>query len=120
MCSPCNFFFLDAEIRSHRVPFLVPRANFVSPQTLLDEEAMAAAGAQRDVPAIGGHSVQIVRSLSRWSGGTFTESSLAKAHIGLIESAKHFVYIENQFFMTSCTEDSTGVLKEFHPCRRIH
>ncbi|MCJ1311199.1 hypothetical protein MMC25_004870 [Agyrium rufum] len=44
---------------------------------------------------------QIVRSCSKWSNGTSTEHSIQNAYISIIESAQHFVYIENQFFITA-------------------
>ncbi|CAK4078868.1 unnamed protein product [Aphanomyces euteiches] len=44
---------------------------------------------------------QIVRSLSMWSGGCRTEKSIQNAYVRLINDAKHFIYIENQFFVSS-------------------
>ncbi|PGH12567.1 hypothetical protein AJ79_04188 [Helicocarpus griseus UAMH5409] len=48
--------------------------------------------------------VQILRSSSTWSTGTpdVTEHSIMNAYIKMIEQSEHFVYIENQFFVTSC------------------
>jgi phospholipase D1/2 len=46
--------------------------------------------------------VQILRSASAWSLGTeHTESSIHTAYIRMIEESEHFVYMENQFFITS-------------------
>ena len=44
---------------------------------------------------------QLVRSASKWSHGTETEHSIVNAYITLIRQATHFIYIENQFFITS-------------------
>lgn len=45
---------------------------------------------------------QVIRSLSSWSGSNkFTEASILAAYEYLIESAEHFIYIENQFFVSS-------------------
>lgn len=44
---------------------------------------------------------QVVRSLSDWSGCNRTEDSIAQAYYELIEGAQYFVYIENQFFISS-------------------
>eukprot|EP00795_Rhopilema_esculentum_P005283 gene5283-436_t len=44
---------------------------------------------------------QILRSASRWSAGISTEDSIHKAYIETIRNSKHFIYIENQFFITS-------------------
>lgn len=57
-------------------------------------------------------SVQITRSLSAWSGGiSKTESSILNAYIDLIQKAEHYIYIENQFFVTTCNRSSDGVCK---------
>ena len=48
-------------------------------------------------------SCQILRSASSWSlglGPYQTEKSIHMAYIQLIEQAKHFIYIENQFFIS--------------------
>ena len=47
---------------------------------------------------------QIVRSCSTWSHGVQTEHSVANAYISIIENSQHFVYIENQFFITATSE----------------
>lgn len=47
-------------------------------------------------------STQILRSLDGWSGGlTNTEKSILNAYVSLIEGAEHYIYIENQFFVTT-------------------
>nr|CCA20937.1 phospholipase D putative [Albugo laibachii Nc14] len=50
-------------------------------------------------------SCQIVRSISFWSGGCPTERSIQNAYIRLISSASHFIYIENQFFISGLEGD---------------
>ncbi|KAG8689912.1 hypothetical protein FRC11_014925 [Ceratobasidium sp. 423] len=45
--------------------------------------------------------VQVVRSVSDWSHGVLTEDSVQKAYIQLIMEANHFIYIENQFFISN-------------------
>ncbi|KAI9671508.1 MAG: hypothetical protein M1817_003560 [Caeruleum heppii] len=44
---------------------------------------------------------QIVRSCAKWSHGSATEHSIANAYISIIENSQHFIYIENQFFITA-------------------
>lgn len=51
-----------------------------------------------------GLSCQIVRSCTNWSGGVDTEHSVANAYISVIENSQHFLYIENQFFITATSE----------------
>ncbi|KAK1836948.1 hypothetical protein QBC39DRAFT_337761 [Podospora conica] len=54
-------------------------------------------------PNDGAH-IQLLRSSSEWSSGLKTEHSIANAYIQTITSAKHFVYIENQFFITATSD----------------
>lgn len=55
--------------------------------------------------------VQIVRSAGAWSLGIKEiESSIQMAYLKLIETSQHYVYIENQFFVTSSSWD--GVIIE--------
>ena len=56
-----------------------------------------------------GISCQIVRSCTKWSHGVPTEHSVANAYISIIENSRHFVYIENQFFITACTDNQKPV-----------
>ncbi|KAI9105816.1 hypothetical protein DFS34DRAFT_601037 [Phlyctochytrium arcticum] len=44
--------------------------------------------------------VQILRSASQWSAGAPREKSISNAYVDLIHKAQHYVYIENQFFIT--------------------
>ncbi|CAL9003314.1 unnamed protein product [Prunus brigantina] len=49
---------------------------------------------------------QVVRSVSQWSAGSSqAEDSIHKAYCSLIEKAEHFVYIENQFFISGLSGD---------------
>ncbi|KAL9235011.1 hypothetical protein vseg_009814 [Gypsophila vaccaria] len=51
---------------------------------------------------------QIIRSVSQWSAGTSQdEDSIHKAYCSLIEKAEHFIYIENQFFISGLEGDDT-------------
>ena len=55
--------------------------------------------------------VQILRSCAPWSIGTpnKVEHSIMNAYVHLIRYSQHFVYIENQFFVTSCTVEGTTI-----------
>ncbi|KAI9080056.1 hypothetical protein K1719_037989 [Acacia pycnantha] len=49
---------------------------------------------------------QVIRSVSQWSAGTSqTEDSIHNAYCSLIEKAEHFIYIENQFFISGLAGD---------------
>ncbi|KAJ6260547.1 hypothetical protein Dda_4773 [Drechslerella dactyloides] len=58
-----------------------------------------------------GAKCQIVRSVSPWSHNTKTEHSIQNAYIQIIKSAHHFIYIENQFFITATTSDGGWPVK---------
>ena len=51
-----------------------------------------------------GMSCQIVRSACQWSHGIPVEHSIANAYIEIIKKAQHFIYIENQFFITATND----------------
>ncbi|QLQ78532.1 hypothetical protein HG537_0A07790 [Torulaspora globosa] len=51
--------------------------------------------------------VQVLRSAGSWSLGLKeTEKSIQNAYLKLIETSEHFIYIENQFFVTTSHWDS--------------
>lgn len=53
--------------------------------------------------------VQVVRSAEMWSAGASHEKSIYNAYLKLIEEAEHYVYIENQFFITSASDENAKV-----------
>ncbi|KAK5987546.1 Phospholipase D1 [Cladobotryum mycophilum] len=55
--------------------------------------------------------VQILRSASNWSLGIeHTEDSIQTAYVKMIENSDHFVYMENQFFITSTEAYGTKIV----------
>ncbi|KAJ5812930.1 Phospholipase D family [Penicillium robsamsonii] len=58
----------------------------------------------------GNMSCQIVRSCAKWSNGSQLEHSIADAYCAIIRNSEHFIYIENQFFITA-TGDSQRPVK---------
>ena len=79
-------------------PFLLPPPDF----NPADLEALGLGGTCE---------VQILRSASWWSIGTpdQTEHSIMNAYIKMIEQSEHFVYVENQFFISSCEVEGTRI-----------
>ena len=79
-------------------PFLLPPPDF----NPADLEALGLDGTCE---------VQILRSSSMWSTGTpdVTEHSIMNAYVKLIEESEHFVYIENQFFISTCEIDGRKI-----------
>lgn len=53
--------------------------------------------------------IQLTRSACQWSSGKPTEHSIANAYIDAITNAQHFVYIENQFFITATGDNQKPV-----------
>ncbi|EHK22401.1 uncharacterized protein TRIVIDRAFT_81710 [Trichoderma virens Gv29-8] len=49
------------------------------------------------------------RCCCKWSSGHATEHSIANAYVSAITNAKHFVYIENQFFITATSDEQLPV-----------
>jgi phospholipase D1/2 len=52
---------------------------------------------------------QIVRSSADWSSGILPEHSIQNAYSEIIRNAKHYVYIENQFFITATGDQQSPV-----------
>lgn len=52
---------------------------------------------------------QILRSSTKWSNGTLLEHSIQNAYIDVIRNSQHFVYIENQFFITATGDQQKPV-----------
>ncbi|OJJ55121.1 hypothetical protein ASPSYDRAFT_158991 [Aspergillus sydowii CBS 593.65] len=53
---------------------------------------------------------QIVRSSADWSSGILVEHSIQNAYKEIISKAEHFVYIENQFFITATGDQQQPIL----------
>ncbi|KAE9371059.1 phospholipase D/nuclease [Stipitochalara longipes BDJ] len=52
---------------------------------------------------------QIIRSSADWSSGILTEHSIQNAYSELIRNAQHYVYIENQFFITATGDQQSPI-----------
>ncbi|KAK3185780.1 Phospholipase D1 [Lecanicillium sp. MT-2017a] len=80
------------------LPFLLP-----PPDAKFEElEAMGLTGTCE---------VQMLRSASTWSLGLEeTEHSIQNAYVKMIEDSEHFVYMENQFFITSTEAYNTKIV----------
>ncbi|KAI8361792.1 hypothetical protein EDC96DRAFT_512537 [Choanephora cucurbitarum] len=85
--------FLKASKGMHRptVPFLMPKGEYVAAR---DESSFK-----------GTCRVQLLRSSAQWSSGIEREHSIYNAYMECISKSKHFIYIENQFFISSTTQD---------------
>ena len=53
---------------------------------------------------------QLLRSGCQWSIGiSKTENSILLAYLNAIQGAKYYIYIENQFFITSSTKSGDSL-----------
>ncbi|KAI1497861.1 hypothetical protein F5X99DRAFT_395437 [Biscogniauxia marginata] len=52
---------------------------------------------------------QVVRSSADWSSGILTDHSIQNAYSEIIRNAQHYVYIENQFFITATGDQQSPV-----------
>ena len=66
-------------------------------------------GDQQEDIQRGGIRCQLVRSCTKWSHDVPTEHSIANAYISVIQNSQHFVYIENQFFITATSDSQRPV-----------
>lgn len=85
--------FLKSTKSMHRrvVPFLMPKGEYVAAR---DESKFT-----------GTCKVQLLRSSSRWSSDVEREHSIYNAYMECIAHSKHFIYIENQFFISTTQDD---------------
>uniref|UniRef100_A0A8C6CSB4 Phospholipase n=1 Tax=Moschus moschiferus TaxID=68415 RepID=A0A8C6CSB4_MOSMO len=84
---------MKPKYRSLSYPFLLPKS-----QTTAHE-------LKYQVPGSVHANVQLLRSAADWSAGIkYHEDSIHAAYVYVIENSKHYIYIENQFFI-SCADD---------------
>ena len=102
----CTFFGQAARDVSRH---FVQRWNFVKQAKyrdrddnplLLPPDEVSDANLHRYVPSQGNCRLQIIRSASQWSMGTARETSILEAYMHCINYAEHYIYVENQFFVS--------------------
>lgn len=52
---------------------------------------------------------QIIRSSADWSSGILNDQSIQNAYCEIIRNAKHYVYLENQFFITATGDQQSPI-----------
>lgn len=84
---------MKPKYRSLSYPFLLPKSH-----TSADE-------LRYQVPDSVNANVQVLRSAADWSAGIkYHEESIHTAYVQIIAKSKHYIYIENQFFI-SCADN---------------
>ncbi|PWA25089.1 hypothetical protein CCH79_00019081 [Gambusia affinis] len=82
-----------------------PKYRSLSFPYLLPKSHLTAGELRYQVPNCTTAKVQVLRSASDWSAGIkYHEDSIHSAYVHAIENSQHFVYIENQFFI-SCADN---------------
>ncbi|XP_075964214.1 phospholipase D1a [Anarhichas minor] len=86
---------MKPKYRSLSYPFLLPKSH------------SSANDLRYQVPDCVNAKVQVLRSAADWSAGIkYHEESIHNAYIQVIAKSKHYIYIENQFFI-SCADNRT-------------
>ncbi len=88
------------------LPFLLPENDLIESEA--DADADKDKNGFNTAPAV---SCQVLRSSSEWSLGIPTEHSIYEAYLQLIDSAEHFIYIENQFLVTQSSSNGSGPVR---------
>ncbi|KAI0148334.1 phospholipase D/nuclease [Hypoxylon sp. NC0597] len=115
-----NFIKRDKYKRDERFDWLILRGREGKDEDLV--------GVQRPKHPVGGYVVhpltpmetknlenrgtvraQIVRSSADWSSGILTDHTIQNAYSEIIRSAQHYVYIENQFFITATGDQQSPI-----------
>ncbi|KAF9931197.1 hypothetical protein FBU30_010640 [Linnemannia zychae] len=84
-------------MKKTHMKFLMPKGEFVS--------------TRNESGWTGSQKVQLLRSSTLWSQGVDLERSIQDAYLSCIQNAEHFIYIENQFFVTLAAENGHPDLK---------
>ncbi|TPX56523.1 phospholipase D [Powellomyces hirtus] len=94
-----NFAKWEKKKSDHVIPWLYPSQGLKR----LGPEA---------TPPSGSVDLQVLRSAAQWSAGSPREKSINNAYLDLIRSAKHYIYIENQFFITKFSPPTDRVASD--------
>ncbi|KAI7872737.1 hypothetical protein BDF14DRAFT_1739586 [Spinellus fusiger] len=112
-CERWNFIKHEKGMKKDFIPFLQPPVGgFGHNQrfSITGEEEHAKQKRHRfkhhTRGVVGTCRAQVLRSAGEWSHDTVTEHSIQNAYVALIKAAEHYVYIENQFFITSTEENN--------------
>ncbi|KAJ2806106.1 hypothetical protein H4R20_001816 [Coemansia guatemalensis] len=92
-----NFIKSSKGMSKPKLPFLMPKGEY--------------SATRNDLQYRGTCRTQVLRSSAEWSLGISKESSIHTAYCEMIRDAKHFVYIENQFFVSNAREDPAHTIK---------
>ncbi|KAI8991905.1 hypothetical protein BDF20DRAFT_812470 [Mycotypha africana] len=115
-CERWNFIKHDKKMNNDRVPFIQPPLGGMGQQQRYIDDAAEYnfrkyRHKHRTHNVSGTMRCQVLRSSANWSSGIETEHSIQNAYIATILGAKHYVYIENQFFISSTERKEDSIIK---------
>ncbi|CAO0797085.1 unnamed protein product [Mucor circinelloides] len=115
-CDRWNFIKQSKSLDKQQAPFLKPPlggySNYQSFKIPLESKLLRSYHFEHNTSGIHGTcKAQVLRSSAEWSSGIKLEHSIQNAYIDVINNAQHYVYIENQFFITTTEDDSNYILK---------
>ncbi|CEP13720.1 hypothetical protein [Parasitella parasitica] len=115
-CDRWNFVKNSKSLDKSKAPFLKPPlggySNYQSFKISLDSKMFRSYHYEHNTSGVHGTcKTQVLRSSAEWSTGINLEHSIQNAYIDVINNAQHYVYIENQFFITTTEDDSNYILK---------
>ncbi|KAI9365193.1 hypothetical protein BD770DRAFT_378002 [Pilaira anomala] len=119
-CERWNFIKHEKAMKKDNVPFLQPplggmgRQERYMAEPIPDEEEHHVQKL-RHMPRVHGVTgtvrAQVLRSSAEWSSGVDLEHSIQNAYVATILRAEHYIYIENQFFITATDNKEQNVIK---------
>lgn len=116
-CERWNFIKHDKAMNKDNVPFLQPPLGGMGHQQRYMEENAEEHHFQKQRHRHRTHGVtgtmraQVLRSSAQWSSGIELEHSIQNAYIATILGADHYVYIENQFFVSATDNKEDNIIK---------
>ncbi|KAI8048754.1 uncharacterized protein B0P05DRAFT_500311 [Gilbertella persicaria] len=115
-CDRWNFIKQSKSLDKKNAPFLKPPlggySSYQSFKIPLESRLLRSYHFDHHTSGIHGScSVQVLRSSASWSSGIELEHSIQNAYIDVITQAKHYIYIENQFFITTTEKDDSFIIK---------
>ncbi|CEP10723.1 hypothetical protein [Parasitella parasitica] len=116
-CERWNFIKHEKAKNKDNIPFLQPPLGGMGQQQRYIEEEpeehhyRRQRHKHRTRGVTGTMRAQVLRSSAKWSSGVELEHSIQNAYISTILAAQHYVYIENQFFISATDDKEKNIIK---------
>ncbi|KAI9468470.1 MAG: hypothetical protein EXX96DRAFT_590746 [Benjaminiella poitrasii] len=116
-CERWNFIKHDKALNKDNIPFLQPPLGGMGQQQRYIEDHPEEHHYKKYRYRNRAHGItgtvraQVVRSSAKWSSGIELEHSIQNAYVATILGADHYIYIENQFFITATDNKEDNMIK---------